>query len=47
MDIIIYENKCFLISPIGKDDSEERKRANKIRDFLKYKVLSPLGKMNL
>ncbi len=40
---MIYENKCFLISPIGKADSEERKRANKIRDFLKYKVLSPLG----
>ena len=30
---------CFLISPIGKEDSEIRVFANKVRDFLRYQVL--------
>lgn len=35
--------QCFLISPIGKEGSNTRKFADKIRSFLKYEVLDELG----
>lgn len=34
--------KCFLISPIGEDESDSRIFADKMRAFLKYEVLNEL-----
>ncbi len=38
-----FEKQCFLISPIGEDESEVRLIADKVKEFLKYEVLNPLG----
>lgn len=43
MGVESYMKKCFLISPIGKEGSNTRILADKIRAFLRYEVLNELG----
>lgn len=39
----MLDKQCFLISPIGKEDSDIRILADNVRTFLKYEVLNELN----
>lgn len=38
-----FEDECFLISPIGDDDSDARRRADGVREYIVKPAVAELG----
>ena len=43
MTIPRMERKCFLVAPIGKNDSDERKRTDRLEKYILQPILEPMN----